>query len=126
MYSLIKGMVFYIPTRFIKFNKFVYSILDLPEKTSKTFNYCTKVGGAALGAKFAAKGTVDLTLALAECDYMCAAVSSVGICCDALQICSSFVPGPNVSMAYTFPISCFCKQFVHECRTHKLKWGGCP
>lgn len=44
---------------------------------------------------------------------------------DSLQICASFIPGPNVTAVVTMPVSVGCKVFVWCCQKSKLPWSGC-
>ena len=62
--------------------KRVAKIINLPEIAEKTLTYCTRITGATTGGAGAAKGTVDLAEAIA--------------CQDGLQICTSFITGPNL------------------------------
>jgi len=103
--------------------------LQSPTKIGNAANsgieYITKITGATTGAAGAAKGTVDAIEALACQDGICFAVSCVGTAADSLQICASFVPGPNVTALVTTPISIGCKVFVWCCKKSKLPWKGC-
>lgn len=94
----------FIPNKLIAINNNVDKIIEVPEKTDKLFNYVTKVTGAAV----AAKGSVYLAEAIACQDGICAVVSAVGVAADSLQICTSFIPGPNVTAVVTIPISVGC------------------
>ena len=110
--STIKKVILFIPNKLTVINKNVNKIIDLPEAADKTFTYVTKVTGATTGAAGAAKGTVDFAEAVACQDGVCAFVSAVGVAADGLQICTSFIPGPNVTAIVTMPISVGCKVFV--------------
>ena len=123
--STIKKVILFIPNKLTVINKNVNKIIDLPEAADKTFTYVTKVTGATTGAAGAAKGTVDFAEAVACQDGVCAFVSAVGVAADGLQICTSFVPGPNVTAIVTMPISVGCKVFVWCCKKSKLPWGSC-
>ena len=92
---------------------------------NNAFEYLTKLTGATTGAAGVAKGTVDVIEALVCQDGICFVVSCVGIAADSLQICASFVPGPNVTTLVTTPISLGCKVFVWSCKKSKLPWGSC-
>lgn len=94
-------------------------------KANKGFTYITKVTGACTGAAGAAKGASDALEALACQDGVCFVVSCIGTCADSLQICASFVPGPNMTALVTAPVSVFCKVFVYCCKKSKLPWGSC-
>lgn len=87
--------------------------------------YITKIAGATTGAAGAAKGASDALEALACQDGVCFVVSCVGASADTLQICASFVPGPNVTALITTPISVGCKVFVYCCKNSKLPWRSC-
>lgn len=123
--STIKKVILFVPNKLTVINKNVNRIIDLPEATGKTFTYVTKVTGAITGAAGAAKRTVDFAEAVACQDGVYAFVSAVGVAADGLQICTSFVPGPNVTAIVTMPISVGCKVFVWCCKKSKLPWGGC-
>lgn len=58
------------------------------------------------------KRSVDFVEALAFQDGICAIVFTVGVAADSLPICTSFVPGPNLTSILTMPISIGCKIFV--------------
>jgi len=121
----IKKIVWFIPNKLIAINNNVNKIINLPETADRTFTYFTKVTGATTGAAGAAKGTVDLVEAIVCQDGICAFVSAVGVAADGLQICTSFIPGPNVTAIVTMPISVGCKVFVWCCKRSKLPWGSC-
>lgn len=95
----IKKVVMYIPSKLIALNEKVNKVINLPTSADKTFTYVTKVTGATNGA--------------------------AGAAADGLQICASFIPGPNVTAVVTMPISVGCKVFVWCCKKSKLPWGGC-
>ena len=122
---IIKKIVLFIPNKIISINNNVNKIISLPETADKTFTYVTKVTGATTGAAGVAKGTVDLAEAIVCQDGVCAVVSAIGVCADGLQICTSFIPGPNLTAIVTIPISVGCKVFVWCCKRSKLPWGGC-
>jgi hypothetical protein len=100
-------------------------MIEIPEKVDKTYTLATKVTGVTIGATGVGKGTADLIEAIACQDGICATVSTIGVCADCLQICASFIPGPNVTTGVTTPISVGCKIFVWCCKKSKLPWGGC-
>jgi hypothetical protein len=95
------------------------------DTAKEVFEYTTKVVGATTGAAGAAKGSSDALEALACQDGVCFVVSCVGTVADTLQIIASFVPGPNVTVLVTTPISVGCKVFVWCCKKSKLPWGSC-
>jgi hypothetical protein len=106
-------------------NKNIAKIINLPETADKTFTYMTKVVGATTNSAGVAKESVDLAEALA-CQYgICALVSAIGVTADGLQICTSFIPGTNVTAIITIPVSVGCKVFVWCCKKSKLPWGVC-
>ena len=125
VFRVIKDVVMFVPNKLIAINENVNKIINLPTNADKTFTYVTKVTGATTGAAGAAKGTVDLAEAIACQDGICAFVSAVGVAADGLQICTSFIPGPNVTAVVTMPVSVGCKVFVWCCKKSKLPWGGC-
>ncbi len=125
VFRIIKNVVMFVPNKLIAINENVNKIINLPTNADKTFTYVTKVTGATTGAAGAAKGTVDLAEAIACQDGICAFVSAVGVAADGLQICTSFIPGPNVTAVVTMPVSVGCKVFVWCCKKSKLPWGGC-
>jgi hypothetical protein len=123
--SFLKKIVLFIPNKIIKINSALEKALGLPEKAEKGFVMGTKVLGAGTGAAQAGKGSADLAEAIVCQDGVCAVVSGIGLAADCLQICGSFVPGPNVTVAITVPVSYFCKTFVWACKRSKLPFGGC-
>ena len=122
---VVKKVLMFIPNKLIAINKNIDKIISIPDKADKTFTYITKVTGATTGAAGAAKGTVDFAEAVACQDGICATVSAIGLAADSLQICTSFIPGPNVTAVVTMPISIGCKVFVWCCKKSKLPWGSC-
>ena len=122
---IIKKVIMFVPNKLIAINDNVNKIIDLPNTADKTFTYITKVTGATTGAAGAAKGTVDFAEAIKCQDGVCAIVSAIGVTADSLQICTSFIPGPNVTAIVTMPISVGCKVFVWCCKKSKLPWGSC-
>jgi len=123
--QIIKKVVMFVPTKLITINKNVNKVINLPETVDKTFTYVTKVTGATSGAAGLAKGSVDFAEAVACQDGVCATVSAIGVAADGLQICTSFIPGPNVTTIITMPISVGCKVFVWCCKKSKLPSGSC-
>lgn len=120
-----KKIIMFVPEKLIAINKNVDKVINLPDTADKTFTYVTKVTGATSGAAGAAKGSVDFLEAVSCRDGVCAVVSAVGVAADGLQICASFIPGPNVTSIVTMPISVGCKVFVWCCKKSKLPWGSC-
>jgi hypothetical protein len=115
IYNLTKGV-----------NDAIQAPTIIGNKINEGFTLATKVTGATTGSLGAAKGTVDALEALACQDGVCFVVSCVGTMADGLQILASFVPGPNVTVVITTPVSAFCKMFVWCCKRSKLPWkGGC-
>ena len=122
---IIKEVVMFVPNKLIAINHNLNKVINLAETADKTFTYVTKVTGATTGAAGLAKGSVDFAEAVACQDGVCAFVSAVGVAADGLQICTSFIPGPNVTTVVTIPISLGCKVFVWCCKKSKLPWGSC-
>jgi hypothetical protein len=122
---ILKKVIMFIPNKLVTINNNVDKIINLPNRADKTFTYITKVTGATTGAAGAAKGSTDLIEAIACQDGICAFISAVGVAADGLQICASFIPGPNVTTIVTMPISVGCKVFVWCCKKSKLPWGNC-
>jgi hypothetical protein len=122
---ILKKIVLFIPNKLIAINNNVNKVISLPETTSKTFTYITKLTAATTGAAGAGKGTVDFLEAVACQDGLCALISAVGLAADGLQICTSFIPGPNITAVVTLPISVGCKVFVWCCKKSKLPWATC-
>lgn len=123
-------IVAYPFVKIYKISKGINDALEAPtlikDKADKTFNLITKVTGATTGSAGAAKGVCDSLEALACKDGVCFCVSVIGTCADALQIIASFVPGPNLTVVVTTPVSVFCKTFVYCCKRSKIPWfGGC-
>ena len=125
VFQTIKKVITYVPNKIIAINNNVNKIINLPTAADKTFTYFTKVTCATTGAAGAAKGTLDLTESIAYQDGICAFVLAIGVAADSLQICTSFIPGPNVTAVVTMPVSVGCKVFVCCCKKSKLPWGGC-
>ena len=123
--SIVKKVVMFIPNKLIAINDSINKLIALPKNVDKTFTYVTKVTGATTGATGVAKGSVDFAEAVVCQDGVCAFVSAVGVAADGLQVCTSFIPGPNVTAVVTMPISVGCKVFVWCCKKSKLPWGGC-
>jgi hypothetical protein len=122
---ILKKIVLFIPNKLIAINKSVNKVISFPETADKTFTYITKLTGATTGAAAAAKGSVDFVEAIACQDGLCAVISAAGLAADGLQICTSFIPGPNVTAMVTLPISVGCKVFVWACKKSKFPWGTC-
>ena len=120
---IIRKAIVYVPNKIIAINDSVNKVINFPDAGDKTYTYVTKITGATTGAAGAAKGTVDFAEAIACQDGICAVVSAVGVAADGLQICASFIPGPNVTAVVTMPISVGCKVFVWCCKRSKLPWG---
>jgi hypothetical protein len=125
VFSIVKKIVMFVPNKSKAINDSIDTVISLPEKADKTFSYVTKVTGATTGAAGVAKGSVDFAEAVACQDGVCAVVSAIGVASDCLQVCASFISGPNVTTVVTLPISVGCKVFVWCCKKSKLPWGGC-
>ena len=125
VFLTIKQVIVFIPNKLTAINNAVDKVINIPETADKTFTYVSKVTGATTGAAGAAKGSVDFIEAVACQDGICAFVSAVGVAADGLQICTSFIPGPNVTSVVTMPVSVGCKVFVWCCKKSKLPWGSC-
>jgi hypothetical protein len=123
--SIFKKILMFVPNKLIAISNNVDKVINLPETANKTFTYVTKVTGATTGVGGVAKGSVDLAKAIACQDGFCAVVSAIGLAADGLQICTSFIPGPNVTVIVTLPVSVGCKVFVWCCKKSKLPWGTC-
>lgn len=123
--SVLKSIVLWVPKKLVLINENVNKIISLPDKVEKSFTYFTKVSGATIGAGNLAKGSVDFAEAVACQDGMCATISAIGVVADGLQICTSFIPGPNVTAVVTLPVSVGCKIFVYCCKRSKLPWSSC-
>ena len=114
----------YVVTTLKNLNDSTDNLVKISDTADKTLTYVTKVTGVSTGASGAAKGTVDMLEAVACQDGVCAVVSGIGVCADALSIATSFIPGPNVTTVVTVPISVGCKTFVWCCkRAKKMPWG---
>ena len=122
---IIKKVIMFVPDKLIAINRNANKIINFPETADKTFTYVTKVTGATTGAAGVAKGSVDFAEAIACQDGVCAVVSAIGVAADGLQICTSFIPGPNITAVVTIPVSVGCKVFVWCCKKSKLPWGSC-
>lgn len=123
--SIAKKIVMFVPNKLVAINQNIDKVISLPESTSKTFTYVTKVTGTTAGEVGAAKWSVDFDEAIACKDGICATVLAISVEADSLQICASFIPGPNVTSIVTTPISVSCKVFVWCCKKYKLPWGSC-
>ena len=122
---IINKVVMFVPNKLIAINTNINKVINLPETADKTLTYVSKVTGATTGAAGAAKGSVDFLEAVACQDGVCAFISAVGVTADSLQICTSFITGPNITSVVTMPISVGCKVFVWCCKKSKLPWGSC-
>lgn len=125
VFKIVKKVVMFVPNKLIVINNNFEKVITLPETADKTFTYVTKVVGATTGSAGIAKGSVDFAEALSCQDGVCAFVSGVGVAADSLQICTSFIPGPNITSIVTMPVSVGCKVFVWCCKKSKLPWGSC-
>lgn len=124
-FAIVKRVIFYVPNKVISFNNYVKTIVEMPLKVDKTYTVITKAAGATVGSVSAAKGSLDTLEAIACGDAICAVISGIGLGADVLQICVSFIPGPNVTTVVTLPVSAFCKTFVHLCKNSLLPLGKC-
>lgn len=100
-------------------------IVGLEESFNRISTVSTKVVGATTGAAGLARGANDAAEAFLCNDGICLGISGIGCLADSLQIASSFIIGPNVTMVVTAPVSIFCKVFVATCKGRNLPWGGC-
>lgn len=125
VFKIVKKAVIYIPNKLVTINKNINKVINFPETADKTFTYVTKVNGVATGVAGAAIRAVYFAEAVACQDGVCALISVIGVTADGLQICTSFIPGPNVTAILTMPISVGCKVFVWCCKKSKSPWGGC-
>lgn len=116
----VKKVVMFIPKKLLAINHNIDKIINRPENTDKTFTFITKVTRATTGAAGAAKGIVDFAEAVPCQAGVFATVSAIGVAADALQICTSFIPGPNLTAVVTMPISYGYKVFVWCCKRSKL------
>lgn len=123
--SLIRKVFMFVPNKIIAINNNVDKLISLPENADKTFTFVSKLTGVTVGGAGAGKGLADFAEAVACQDGVCAVVSAVGLAADSLQICASFIPGPNLTAIVTVPVSVGCKVFVWCCKRSKLPWGGC-
>ena len=87
--------------------------------------YVIKLLALLLGTAGLARGANDAAETFFCNDGICLSVSGVGCLADSLQIASSFIIGPNVTMVVTAFVSVFCKVFVTTCKGRNLPWGGC-
>lgn len=85
----------------------------------------TKVFRFTSRAAPVAKGSVDFAEAVLWQYTICTFILAVIVTADTLQICTSFIPGPNVTTIVTMPVSISCKVFVWCCKKSKLPWGSC-
>lgn len=105
------------------FNQTCTKSVVITESVEKSYVHMTKVLGASTGSAGLAKGSIDLAEALACQDYVCASVSAVGCFADAISLCTTFLPGANISTVVTVPVSIGCKTFVWACKGAKVPWG---
>lgn len=108
----LKRVVMFIPNKLTIINSDINQIISFPEKIDKTFTYFTKVTGVTTGAAAAAKGSLGLTEVITCSDGVCAVILAIGVIADSLQICTSCIPGPNLTNIITIPISVTCKTFI--------------
>ena len=97
-------------------NNGLLSATKISDGAKDRMEYITKLAGASTGAAGIGKGTADAMEALFCQDGICFVVSCVGTAADSVQICASFVGGPNVTTLVTTPISIGCKTFVWCCK----------
>jgi hypothetical protein len=124
-FSFLKKMAIFIPNKLVSINKNMDKLISFSETADKTVTYVSKVARSVTGAAGLAKGSVDFVEAVACQDGLCALVSACGCLADGLQICTSFIPGPNITSIVTMPVSVGCKVFVWCWKRSKLPWGGC-
>ncbi len=122
-FAKIGKILAFIPNKLIAINNSVNKAVGLTDKADKLYTHVTKLVGLSTGSAGVAKGSVDLAEAIACQDGVCAVVSAVGVAADGLQICTSFIPGPNVTSLVTMPVSIGCKTFVWCCKKSKLPFG---
>lgn len=106
-------------------NNLLESPTNLGNKGNFIYERVTKITGATTGACGFGKGASDALEAFACQDGICFVVSCIGTSADVLQVMASYVPGPNVTITVTLPISWGCKVFVYCCKHSKLPWGSC-
>jgi hypothetical protein len=123
--NTVKGIAIKVYNGLVHINVGSMTITGVGDKLSDGAKVVTKIADASSGASGLAKGSVDVAEALACQDGLCAFVSSVGCAADALQIATSFVPGPNLTALITTPVSVRSKVFVWCCKRSKLPWGSC-
>jgi hypothetical protein len=116
---IVKKIVMFAPNKLKAINDSINTVISLPEKADKTFSYVTKVTGATTDVAGVAKGSVDFAEAVVCQDGVCAVVSAIGVAVDGLQVCVSFVSGPNITAVVTTLISVGCKVFVWCCKNYK-------
>ena len=121
--NFVKKIIRFIPNKIVSINDSIDTLISWPDKVDKSFTYVTKLTGVTAGTAGVAKGSVDFAEAVACQDGICATVSAVGVAADGLQVCASFIPGPNVTSVVTILISVGCKVFVWYCKKSKLPLG---
>lgn len=109
----------------VSLNNTSMKIVGLDESFDRISTVCTKVVSATTGTTRLARGANDAAEAFFCNDGICLGVSGVGCLADSLQIESSFIIRPNVTMVVTAPVSVFCKVFVATCKGRNLPWDGC-
>lgn len=128
MIPIIK-IIKFIPIKVLQYAESLNNLLLAPtivkDGTSKGFNHLTKLIASSTGGVGIGKGSVDALEAYACNDKICMIISCVGVAADGLQVVASLVPGPNVTVFVTVPISLSCKTFVWACKRSKLPWGNC-
>lgn len=121
---MVFGKIFgFIPKKLIAINNSIDKAVGTTDKADKLYTHVTKLVGLSTGSAGVVKGSVDFAEAVACQDGVCATVSAVGVAADGLQICTSFIPGPNVTSLVTTPVSIGCKTFVWCCKRSKLPFG---
>lgn len=86
--------------------------IKLGGKISEAEAKFTNYFGVVTGAGGLGKGLSDTVVAVACNDGICAVVSGIGCVADTLQMLTTFVPGPNVTVYLTAPVSICCKTFT--------------
>jgi hypothetical protein len=127
--NIIIKVLMFVPNRILKYADSLNTVLMTPtmikDGTAKSFDQITKLFGATTGAVGAGKGLADAREAFLCADGLCFVVSCVGVAADNLQMAASFVPGPNVTVVVTMPISLGCKTFVWCCKRGIFPNGKC-
>lgn len=80
-------------------------------KLYKTREAVIKIAVIIVGSAGLVKSAVGRDKDLLCKDYLCFTVNCIGVCANILTVCTSLLPGSNITLVVTIPISMSCKSF---------------